>query len=90
LDTGKIAIAEPITEGKFKGLTFCFTGRLNTMKRAEAHDLVIKHGGEPKKSVTKNLSYLVTNSAEQTTKYKKAQDQGTQIITEEEFLNLLS
>jgi DNA ligase (NAD+) len=59
------------------------------MSRKEAHDLVISNGGEPKSSVTKHLSYLVTNSTERTTKYKKAQEQGTTIITEAQFLKLL-
>jgi DNA ligase (NAD+) len=89
LKTQKVKIAEPITEGKLKGLTFCFTGKLITMSRKEAHDLVISNGGEPKSSVTKHLSYLVTNSTERTTKYKKAQEQGTTIITEAQFLKLL-
>ncbi|TXT64272.1 MAG: DNA ligase [Promethearchaeota archaeon] len=89
LETGKVTIAAPVTEGRLKGLTFCFTGKLNTMSRKEAQGLVEKHGGEAKSSVTKNLSYLVTNSTEQTTKYKKAQAQGTAIITEDQFLAML-
>ena len=89
LNKGKIAIQEPITEGKLKGLTFCFTGALNTMKRKEAQDLVAQHGGEAKSGVVKNLSYLVTNSNEQTAKYRKAKSQGTKIISEEEFLALI-
>lgn len=89
LETGKIAIQESISGGKLKGFTFCFTGVLETMKRKEAQDLVLRHGGETKSSVVKNLSYLVTNSKEQTTKYKKAQKQGTKIINEKEFLNLV-
>jgi DNA ligase (NAD+) len=89
LDRGKIEIQEPISGGKLEGLTFCFTGALNTMKRKEAQDLVIRQGGEPKSSVVKNLSYLVTNSNEQTAKYRKAKNQRTKIISEDEFLTLL-
>jgi DNA ligase (NAD+) len=89
LDKGKIEIQKPISGGNLEGLTFCFTGALKTMKRKEAQDLVIQHGGEPKSSVVKNLSYLVTNSTEQTAKYRKAKNQGTKIISEEEFLTLL-
>ena len=75
--------------GKLEGLSFCFTGKLETMKRAEAEQLVIENGGEAKKSVIKNLSYLVTNSTDRTAKLIKAEEQGTKIITEEEFLQII-
>jgi DNA ligase (NAD+) len=75
---------------KLEGMSFCFTGKLETMKRAEAEQLVRDHGGEAKSSVVKNLSYLVTNSDELTTKFKKAQAQGTKIVTEEEFLKMIN
>lgn len=76
--------------GKLEGLTFCFTGKLETMKRAEAEQLVAENGGEAKKGVVKNLSYLVTNSTEPTAKYRKAQEQGTKIISEQEFLDMVN
>ena len=60
------------------------------MKRAEAEQIVIDQGGEAKKSVINDLSYLVTNSTEQTAKYKKAKEQGTRIINEQEFLDLVN
>ena len=71
---------------KLEGLTFCFTGKLETMTRNAVNDLVTEHGGTPKSGVVKDLSYLVTNSTEQTSKFVKAQGQGSKIITEEEFL----
>ncbi len=71
---------------KFDGLTFCFTGKLETMTRKEANQLVTENGGTPKSEVIKDLSYLVTNSTDPTSKYAKAQEQGSKIITEEEFL----
>jgi hypothetical protein len=74
---------------KLAGLSFCFTGKLDTMKRAEAEQLVINSGGTPKKSVVTGLNYLVTNFTEQTIKFKKAQEQGTKIITEKEFLDMI-
>jgi DNA ligase (NAD+) len=90
LNTGKITIKEVRKiGGKFEGMTFCFTGKLNTMKRAEAEQLVKDHGGEPKSSVVANLSYLITNSSEPTAKYVKAQKQGTKVINEDEFLNMI-
>ncbi|MFW9939400.1 MAG: NAD-dependent DNA ligase LigA [Candidatus Thorarchaeota archaeon] len=90
LQTNKITIEEvKTTGGKLDGMTFCFTGKLETMKRAEAEQLVQDHGGQPKSSVVANLTYLVTNSDELTAKYVKAQGQGTKIITEEEFLKMV-
>jgi DNA ligase (NAD+) len=90
LETERITIQESKKDGKLNGLSFCFTGKLNEMSRSEAEALVLKEGGEPKSSVTKNLSYLVTNETTPTAKYLKAKEQGTEIITEEQFLKLIS
>jgi DNA ligase (NAD+) len=88
--TNKITIEEVRkTGGKLEGMTFCFTGKLETMKRADAEQMVKDHGSFPKGSVVANLTYLVTNSEEPTAKYVKAQGQGTKIITEEEFLKMI-
>ena len=75
---------------KLAGLTFCFTGKLETMTRNEANDLVTEHGGIPKSGVVKGLSYLVTNSKDQTSKFVKAQEQGSKIISEKEFLAMIN
>jgi len=92
LQTNKISIQEKKKmAGKLEGLSFCFTGKLETMKRAEAEQLVAENGGESKKGVVKDLSYLVTNSTEQTAKFKKAQEQQeTKIISEQEFLDMVN
>ena len=71
--------------GKLEGLSFCFTGKLETMKRAEAEQLVVDNGGVAKKGVVKNLSYLVTNSTEQTVKFKKAMEQVPRLLTNKTF-----
>jgi DNA ligase (NAD+) len=57
LDTNKIKIkgVNYMGEGKLAGLTFCFTGKLETMKRAEVERLAHELGGEPKSSVVANL-----------------------------------
>ncbi|MBQ3981971.1 MAG: NAD-dependent DNA ligase LigA, partial [Treponema sp.] len=47
--------------GLLAGKSFCFTGELTTMKRADAQALVKQKGGSVKTSVVKGLSYLVTN-----------------------------
>ncbi len=69
--------------------SFCFTGKLNKITRKEAKLLVESNGGEFKSSVTKDLSYLITNTPEsESSKNQKARSLGISILTEEEFLNL--
>ena len=91
LDTKKIKIRGiKMGSNKLEGLTFCFTGKLETMTRNEANALVTENGGTPKNGVVKDLSYLVTNSTEATSKFVKAQGQGSKIISEEEFFSMIS
>ena len=78
------------SNGKFYGKSFCFTGELVTMKRLDAEQLVKKNGGACKSSVTKDLSYLVTNDTTSgSSKNVKAAALGIPVITEEQFLKLL-
>ena len=75
---------------KLAGLSFCFTGELYTMKRAEAEKKVKALGGTTKSSVVKGLSYLVTNDISSgSAKNVKAQNLGIPVINEEEFLKML-
>lgn len=77
-------------EGVFTGKSFCFTGELVTMKRADAEQLVKKNGGSCKSSVTKDLTYLVTNDTSSgSSKNVKAQSLGIPIIDEKEFLAMI-
>ncbi len=91
LETKKIKIRTiKMGSNRLEGLTFCFTGKLETMTRNDANALVTEHGGTPKNGVVKDLSYLITNSTEQTSKYVKAQGQGSKIVSEEEFLAMIN
>lgn len=68
------------------GKSYCFTGKLNTMTRPQAEEMVIYAGGKIA-GVSKNLTYLVTNDKDSgSSKNKKAQDLGITLINEEEFL----
>ena len=72
------------------GKSFCFTGELHSIKRSEAERLVKEGGGVCRSSVTKDLSYLVTNDAESgSAKNKKAAQFGIPIIDEGAFLALV-
>ncbi|MBQ0051769.1 MAG: NAD-dependent DNA ligase LigA [Treponema sp.] len=85
-----IILLEQVSEGKLTGKSFCFTGELKTMKRADAEKLVKENGGSCKSSVTKDLSYLVTNDTTSgSSKNKKAAQYGVAIIDEEGFLSLV-
>lgn len=81
----KVDFAKTTINGKLNGLSFCFTGKLESLTREEAENLVRTNGGEVK-SVTKDLTYLVTNTPNSgTSKNQKAQKLGVKIITEKEF-----
>ncbi|MCQ2580290.1 MAG: NAD-dependent DNA ligase LigA [Treponemataceae bacterium] len=75
---------------RLSGMSFCFTGELHSMKRAEAEALVKANGGTCKSSVTKDLTYLVTNDTSSgSTKNQKASSYGISIIDEESFLKMV-
>ncbi|MBP3709490.1 MAG: NAD-dependent DNA ligase LigA [Treponema sp.] len=87
-NSGTIAL-ELQSSGVFAGKSFCFTGELLTMKRADAEQLVKKNGGTCKSSVTKDLSYLVTNDKTSgSSKNVKAAKLGIPVIDETEFIKL--
>jgi DNA ligase (NAD+) len=93
LKTGIISIAPPPSEESqpLRGLSFCFTGELKSMKRGEAEEKIKALGAQSKSSVVKGLSYLVTNDTESgSSKNKKARDLGIPVIGEDQFLALLS
>ena len=85
-----IITIESSAGGKLEGKSFCFTGELVTMKRQDAEQLVKQNGGTCKSSVTKDLTYLVTNDTTSgSSKNVKAAALGIPVITEEQFLKLL-
>jgi DNA ligase (NAD+) len=77
----------PAAAGPLAGKTVVFTGTLN-MSRAEAEELVRRHGGRATASVTKNTDYLVAGE-DAGSKLGKAQKLGVRVITEQELLSLL-
>jgi len=75
-------------KGKFTGMSFCFTGTMER-KRPDLEEMVKVNGGEVKSSVTKKLTYLVASDSS-TTKAATARKYGTKVISEGEFLALVS
>jgi DNA ligase (NAD+) len=93
LAAGVISIAPPpkAEDQPLKGLSFCFTGELKSMKRPEAEEKIKALGASAKSTVVKDLSYLVTNDpGSGSAKNKKAGDLGVKIIDEARFLALLA
>jgi len=93
LSTGVISIALPPPEDTqiLRGFSFCFTGELTSIKRAQAEEKIKALGASAKASVVKDLSYLVTNDpASGSSKNKKARELGVAIINEERFLSILA
>jgi DNA ligase (NAD+) len=93
LAAGIISIADPPSgeTQPLRGLAFCFTGELSSMKRADAEEKIKALGASAKSSVVKDLSYLVTNApGSNSSKNKKARELGIPVIAEEQFLALLA
>lgn len=90
VSSGTIELVQGEKRGTLSGLSFCFTGEMKTMKRADAQNLVKENGGSVKSSVVKGLSYLVTNDTTSgSSKNRKAAELGVPVINEDEFLKLV-
>ena len=73
------------------GKIFVVTGKVNHFKnREEVKELIESLGGKVTGSVTKKTSYLINNDVNSTSgKNKKAKELGVQIISENEFLEMV-
>jgi len=77
-----------VVKGGLTGKSFCFTGSM-TRKRGDLEGMVTSAGGVVKGSVGKGLSYLVIADPNSTSsKAVAARKNGTQCISEEEFVRL--
>lgn len=86
----QIHIPKPKTNtGILQGQTFLFTGKLQNFDRSTAKTLVENHGGKNLASVSKKLDYLVIGD-KPGSKLKKAEAAGVKVITEDEFLDIIS
>lgn len=71
-----------------RGLTFVFTGILNSMSRDEARKIVEEMGAKTAPSVSRKVDFVVAGT-EAGSKLDKAATMGIKIIGEEEFLMLI-
>lgn len=70
------------------GLTFVITGTLPTMKRNEASQLIVSHGGKVSSAVSKKTSYLLAGE-DGGGKLARARELGVPVIGETELLQML-
>ena len=85
----EIAASETYGEGVFSGKKICITGALSA-PRAEIEKLIKRHGGAVVGSVSKNTDYLLTNDTNPaSSKYKKALELGTTVVSESDFLKMI-
>ncbi|MGC8851837.1 MAG: NAD-dependent DNA ligase LigA [Minisyncoccia bacterium] len=78
----------PVQSNILKGLTFVFTGELESMSRDEAKAEVKKRGGKVLESVSSKTNFVVVGK-NPGSKYEKAKELKVKIINEKEFLKML-
>ena len=72
-----------------EGKTIVVTGTLSSLRRDEAEELIRRHGGKAASSVSKKTSYVLAGDAAGS-KLTKAQSLGIPVLSEDEFINLIS
>ena len=77
------------TNSKFAGCTIVATGKLENFTRDGINAKIISLGATPGSSVTKKTDYLICGE-KAGNKLAKAQQLGIKILTEQEFLEMLS
>lgn len=81
-------VLETIEDNPFLGKVFVLTGTLHQMKRNEAKAFIESRGGKVTGSVSANTNVLIAGE-EAGTKLAKAQSLGTDIWSEEHFIELI-
>ncbi|MBN3040874.1 MAG: NAD-dependent DNA ligase LigA [Candidatus Omnitrophica bacterium] len=71
------------------GKVFVFTGEMKSLSRNQAREKVISLGGDWSSSVSKNIDFIVAGE-NPGSKFKKAKELNLNIISEKDFLKLIS
>lgn len=82
------SLEEEVQDKRFEGKTFVLTGSLEEFTRGQASDIIERLGGKTSGTVSKKTDYVLAGS-EAGSKLTKAQNLGVQIITEEEFKEMV-
>ena len=78
-----------VTDNRFAGKTFVLTGALSKFTREEATEKIELLGGKAAGSVSKKTSYVIVGE-NAGSKERKARELGIPILTEDEFLEIIS
>ena len=82
------AIQDEVIDNRFDGKIFVLTGSLEKFTRREAEDIIEKFGGKTSGSVSKKTDYVLAGE-EAGSKLIKAQTLGIDIISEDDFENMI-
>ncbi len=88
LDKAGVKPSQPIqpdASPSLKGMSFLFTGSLETLSRNEAKKLIKENGGTVTTTVTQKTTHVVAG-AKPGSKLRKARELGKAILSEKEFL----
>ncbi len=77
------------SNNKFDGKTFVLTGSLKNYTREEATKLIEDFGGKTSSAVSKKTDYVLAGE-DAGSKLRKAEELGVTIISEEEFITMIS
>lgn len=93
LGEGGVSLADPEPETEIpqvlEGRTLVVTGGLESMNREGVQQAITARGGRSVSSVSSRTSALVVGTSPGASKLAKAEQLGTPILTEEQFLSLL-
>lgn len=78
-----------ITDARFAGMTFVLTGALSKFTREEATEKIELFGGKASGSVSKKTSYVIVGE-NAGSKERKARELGIPILSEDQFLEMIS
>ena len=67
-----------------------FTGKLQSISRAEAKSLIEENSGSIVSSITKKLNYLIIGEKPTNRKVEQAKRLGIKILTQIDWFNLLN
>ena len=73
----------------FSGELFLFTGTLDSIKRNDAQNIIIRYGGEVTNNISKNVTTLVFGK-NPGVKLEKARKYNIKLVNEENFLKLIN
>ncbi|WP_187261459.1 NAD-dependent DNA ligase LigA [Pontibacter beigongshangensis] len=84
------ATAPALESDKLAGSTFVISGVFQSVSREELQHLIAAHGGKVVSSISAKLNYLVAGEKMGPAKLEKATKLGISILSEEQFLEMIS